>query len=389
MHGDSIISSIFLVFAGAAVLSTIALYTRQSMLVAYMLLGLLLGPSVFNLAPETEVIKQIGNIGIIFLLFLLGLNLHPQNLLHMLSKTIWVGVVSSIVFAVIGFGISYAFGFSMVACIAVAAAMMFSSTIIGLKLLPTTILHHQHTGEVMISILLFQDILAIIVLLLLYAAGDAGISLLDIAKIVAGFPGLILAGFLIERYVLQKLFMKFDRIQEYVFLVAIGWCLTMAELAKFIGLSDEIGAFIAGVVLAASPIALYISESLKPLRDFFLVMFFFSIGANYDLSVLPDVWLPALILAALMLVVKPVVFGRLLSNAGETKPVSWEVGMRLGQISEFSLLVAYISAANQLIEVKASYLIQTATLITFIASSYIVVMKYPTPMAMSDRMRRS
>jgi len=197
----------------------------------------------------------------------------------------------------------------------------------------------------------------------------------------------VIAGFLIERYVLQPLFLKFDRIQEYVFLVAVGWCLSMAEIGKYIGLSDEIGAFIAGVVLAASPIALFISESLKPLRDFFLVLFFFSIGANFDLSVLPKVWVPSLIIAGLMLTLKPVVFAFLLKNTKEKSQVAWEVGVRLGQVSEFSLLVAYIAAANQLIEINASYLIQTVTLLTFIASSYITVIKYPTPMAISDRMR--
>ena len=389
MSGTPIISSIFLIFAGAAVLSTIALYTRQSLLVAYMLLGVLLGPALLNLAPETETIKQIGNIGIIFLLFLLGLNLHPQNLLHMLSKTLWIGLISSLAFGALGFGISYLFGFSYIACLIIAAAMTFSSTIIGLKLLPTTILHHQHTGEVMISILLFQDILAIAVLLLLYTAGEAGFNWLDALKIILGFPSLILAGFLIERYVLQKLFMHFDRIQEYIFLVAIGWCLSMAELAKYVGLSDEIGAFVAGVVLATNPIALYISESLKPLRDFFLVMFFFSVGAGYDLRVFPEVWLPACILAGLILVVKPWVFSKLLVHTNEPKDVAWEVGVRLGQVSEFSLLVGYIATANQLVELKASYLIQTVTLITFIASSYWVVMKYPTPVTLSDRLRRN
>jgi len=387
MHDQSIITSIFFIFAGAAVLSTIALYTRQSLLVAYMFLGLLMGPSLFNLAPDTEEINQIGNIGIIFLLFLLGLNLHPQNLLHALRKTVWVGLASSILFGGIGFIVTYSFGYSFVACLVVACAMMFSSTIIGLKLLPTTILHHQHTGEVMISILLFQDIIAVIALLLLHSAGKAGISWLDIIKILAGFPALVIAGFLIERYVLQPLFLKFDRIQEYVFLVAVGWCLSMAEIGKYIGLSDEIGAFIAGVVLAASPIALFISESLKPLRDFFLVLFFFSIGANFDLSVLPKVWVPSLIIAGLMLTLKPVVFAFLLKNTKEKSQVAWEVGVRLGQVSEFSLLVAYIAAANQLIEINASYLIQTVTLLTFIASSYITVIKYPTPMAISDRMR--
>ncbi len=389
MSGTSIISSIFLIFAGAAVLSTIALYTRQSLLVAYMLLGVLLGPAVLNLAPETETIKQIGDIGIIFLLFLLGLNLHPQNLLHMLSKTLWIGLISSLVFGALGFGISYLFGFSNIACLIIATAMTFSSTIIGLKLLPTTILHHQHTGEVMISILLFQDILAIAVLLLLYTAGEEGFNWLDGLKIIFGFPSLILAGFLVERYVLQKLFMYFDRIQEYIFLVAIGWCLSMAELAKYVGLSDEIGAFVAGVVLATNPIALYISESLKPLRDFFLVMFFFSVGASYDLRVFPEVWLPACILAGLILVIKPWVFSKLLVHTNEPQEVAWEVGVRLGQVSEFSLLLGYIATANRLIELKASYLIQTVTLITFIASSYWVVMKYPTPVTLSDRLRRN
>ena len=388
MHESSIIFSIFLVFAGAALLSTLALYTRQSLLVAYMLLGLLLGPSALKLVTDTDVIVQIGNIGIIFLLFLLGLNLHPQNLLHMLSKIVWIGAISSIIFGALGFGISYVFGFSFFACVVIGAAMMFSSTIIGLKLLPTTILHHQHTGEVMISVLLFQDILAIVILLLLYAAGGEGITWFDIGKILIGFPGLIVMGFLAERFILHKLFVKFDRVQEYIFLVAVAWCLTMAELAKMIGLSEEIGAFIGGVVLAASPIALYISESLKPLRDFFLVMFFFSIGATYNIGMFPSVWLPATLLAVTMLVLKPPVFYYLLGRTKETPYVAWEVGFRLGQVSEFSLLVAYIAVANNLIEQRASYLIQTATIITFIASSYIVVKKYPTPMAFADRMRR-
>ena len=102
-----------------------------------------------------------------------------------------------------------------------------------------------------------------------------------------------------------------------------------------------------------------------------------------------EIYLPAITLALIALIFKPLVFSRLLYFEGEKKNISDESGIRLGQISEFSLLVAYIAAANQLIEIKASYLIQTTTLITFIASSYFVVMKYPTPMAMSDKMRRS
>ncbi len=115
-------------------------------------------------------------------------------------------------------------------------------------------------------------------------------------------PALIAFAWLFERYVLIRLIRKFDKIQEYIFLMTIGWCMSMAELAGLLGLSAEIGAFIAGVVLASSPIAMFIAESLKPLRDFFLVLFFFSLGAGFDVGMIGQVIMPALLLAgALML----------------------------------------------------------------------------------------
>jgi len=388
MFNESIVFSIFLIFTGAAILATLALMTRQSLLVVYMLLGIILGPWGIGLVTDAEVIKQTGEIGIIFLLFLLGLNLHPQNLWHMLRRVTWIALVSSLVFALLGYGIARFFGYPIIDSTIVGAAMMFSSTIIGLKLLPTTILHHQYTGEVMISILLMQDIIAIIVLLLLHSVGTDGLQWMDFGTIILAFPGLFILALLLEKFVLVKLFSRYDKIQEYIFLVSIGWCLGFAELARFVGLSEDIGAFIAGVSIAASPIALYISESLKPLRDFFLVMFFFSIGASFNLQYLHLVLIPSLVLAAVMLGVKPVTFRFLLHRAKETTPIAWEVGVRVGQVSEFSLLVAYLATKMQLIGDAAFYFIQATTILTFIASSYIVVLKYPTPLAFSEKMRR-
>jgi Kef-type K+ transport system membrane component KefB len=240
----------------------------------------------------------------------------------------------------------------------------------------------------MISILLMQDIVAIFVLLLLHSIGTEGLQWLDFGIIIFAFPGLFVVALLLERFVLVKLLSRYDRVQEYVFLLSIGWCLGFAELARLVGLSEDIGAFIGGVSIAASPIALYISESLKPLRDFFLVMFFFSIGASFNLQYLHIVLLPAVILATIMLLVKPATFRVLLHQAKETKHIAWEVGVRVGQVSEFSLLVAYLATQMQLIGQSASYLIQATTMLTFVASSYIVVLKYPTPLAFSDNMRR-
>lgn len=389
MEQNTIFFTIFLIFFGAALLSTIALYTRQSMLVAYMVLGILLGPWGLRLVSDSELVQKTGEIGIIFLLFLLGLNLQPQNLLQMFRKTTWVAIISSLAFAGVGFSVSYYFGYPLQESLIIGAAMMFSSTIIGLKLLPTTILHHQHTGEVMISVLLMQDLIAIIVLLLLQgAAGTGSLGLKDIGLLVVSLPLLIFIAFVVTRFVLLKLFARFDRIREYMFLLSIAWCLSMSVIASSVGLSQEIGAFIAGVSIAANPIALYISESLKPLRDFFLVMFFFSIGASFNLNYFNQVALPAVILAVLMLLLKPVIFRVLLRQVSETKHVAWEVGVRLGQISEFSLLVAYLGLTSGLLSPTGSYLIQAATIITFIVSSYFVVIRYPTPMALSERMRR-
>lgn len=211
-----------------------------------------------------------------FLLFLLGLNLQPQDLLHMVRKTTLVTLLSSAVFFVVGFAVALAFGMTLMESALVGGAVTFSSTIIGLKLLPTTILHHQHTGEVIVSILLLQDLLAIVLLLVVQGSSGGSMPLLELLKLLGALPALVLLAWLGERYLLLPLIQRFDRIQEYIFLMAIGWCLGMAELGQLMGLSVEIGAFIAGVTLASSPIALFIADSLKPLRDFFLVLFFSS-----------------------------------------------------------------------------------------------------------------
>ena len=389
MHNGAVFYTIFLVFAGAAVFSTLVLYTKQSLLVAYILLGAALGPWGLKLISDLSAVRQVGDVGIVFLLFLLGLHLQPQNLVHMLKKVTWIALFSSLLFMIIAYGIGRWFGLSVVESWVLGAAMMFSSTIIGLKLLPTTILHHQHTGEVMISVLLMQDLIAIVVLILIDSAQQVGGFIWnDLLLVGVALPSLILFAFAFERYVLVRLLARFDRTQEYVFLLSIGWCLGLSVLARKMGLSEDIGAFVAGVALAASPISLFIAESLKPLRDFFLVMFFFAVGATFNFSFAAQVVIPACILAALMLVVKPFCFHLLFVKAGEKISVAKEVGFRLGQASEFSLLVASIALGTQLISEAASNLIQATTILTFIVSSYLVVLKYPTPMSLSDKMHK-
>ena len=388
MSNPSIIFLIFIIFFGAAILCTLAMYTRQSLLVAYIVLGVFLGPWGVKLVPNVVLISEVGEIGIIFLLFLLGLHLQPKNLLLLLRKTVLLTAVSSVVFALIGYVVGIVFHYTQLESIIIGGAMMFSSTIIGLKLLPTTILHHKHIGEVMISILLLQDFLAIVLLLLLRAFEIKSFTFREVGTLLIFLPVMVIFAMLFVRFVLLKLLAKFDTIQEYIWIVSIGWCLLLAELSHLVGISTEVGAFIAGIALAEHPISQYIAESLKPLRDLFLVVFFFSVGAQFDPSYLIQVAKPALILAAGALFLKPLIYRFLLVREGESKQVAWEVGVRLGQASEFSLLIAYLAAGSTLIGLKASFLIQATTILTFIVSSYWVVIKYPTPLATTAKLRQ-
>jgi Kef-type K+ transport system membrane component KefB len=393
MHTESVIFSFFLIFTGAALLATLSLYFRQPLLLAYIVLGAILGPFGLAWVVDTELLADVSHIGIIFLLFLIGLDMQPSHLLQMLRKGYMVAFISSLAFALLGFFVGYGFGFSMIDSLIIGASTMFSSTIIGIKLLPTTVLHHKQTGELVVGLLLLQDLLAIILLTLLTTLGQqfsAGLELslnVDLLISLAALPLIMLAALGFVRWVLLPLIKRFDRFHEYIFLLALGWCLGLAELAHSIGLSAEIGAFIAGVSLASSVISQYIAINLKPIRDFFLVLFFFSIGASFNFPLMHSIWFQCLVLAALVVTIKPIVFGWIIRPICNSKATSWEVGFRLGQTSEFSILIATLAASSMLISESASLLIQATAIITFVASSYLVVWNFKSPIAVKDHLR--
>ena len=242
----------------------------------------------------------------------------------------------------------------------------------------------------MIALLLFQDLLAIIVLVVMESlGGQAGsLSWQSISRPLLALPLLAVVSWVSVRFVLFTLIKRFDRYHEYIFLLSIGWCLGLAELAVWMGLSAEIGAFIAGISIASSPIAQYIAISLKPLRDFFLVVFFFSVGSGLDVAALPQVILPATVMAAALLLLKPVLFHVLVRGVCDEPKLAWNLGFRLGQCSEFALLIAFLGLSNGLLTIPAATLIQATTVMTLLVSSYWVVLTLPTPIAIREELRR-
>ena len=389
MADTDILTSFFIIFSGAAVIATAALYTRQPMLVAYIALGAMLGPFGLGFLNDTTLLANIAETGIIFLLFLVGLDLPTQKLKNMLGESLLTALGTTVVFFTAGAGVMLGFGYSATEAAIVGIGVTFSSTILGIKLLPTTVLHHRHVGEIVISLLLVQDLLAIIAILLIgYLGAGPSQSNQELMMLALGLPALIAGALVVVRLAILPLLAKFDAFHEYIFLLAIGWCLTIAFAAHSLGLSFEIGGFIAGVSLATSPIAQYIANHLRPLRDFFLVLFFFTVGASIDLGLLGSLWVPITALALVVLLIKPWTFQRLLQAQGESPHTAQEVGWRLGQASEFSLLVSYMALSAGLLGTAGATILQTATVATLLVNSYWVVSRYPNPIAADPALRR-
>jgi Kef-type K+ transport system membrane component KefB len=383
---DQVLDLFVLIFGGAALLAILVMALRQPILLAYILLGFVIGPYGLAWVPNPELISNLSEVGILFLLFLLGLDMRPGHLFKLLKNTASVGLVSSLLLFGAGYLSGQLFSLSPTESLVTGAAMMFSSTIIGIKLLPTTALHHKHIGEVVVSLLLIQDILAIIVLIALADGADSSLKFLALKLLL--LPLLTLVAVLTVNQVLKPILMRFDRIREFVFLLTIGWCMTLAALAHAAGLSWEIGAFIAGVSLATLPVARLIADQLKPLRDFFLILFFFSVGASINPAYMGSMGLLSVLLAVIAILAKPFIYRGLFRKVHERGPLGTEAGWRLGQMSEFSLLIASLALAQGLIGAPVAFAIQMATLLTFVASTSIVVRRFPNPIALSPSLRR-
>jgi Kef-type K+ transport system membrane component KefB len=377
---ESIISELTLIIVGAAVLGTIFLYARQPIIIAYIVIGVIVGPSGLGLMPETSHIEHASHVGVILLLFLIGLNLQPEKLLKLFKKTAGLTLGTAFVFAITGFGFALLLRRPLGEALIFGLAMMFSSTVVGLKLIPTTALHHKHTGEMMTSILLIQDILAILVIL--FVGGEQGEHvILTFSLLSAKFVVLCVTAFAGVKYVVTPLLTKFDTIQEYTFVATLGWCMVWAVVAHAVGLSYEMGAFLAGISIASCRAATAIAEHLKPLREFFLILFFFSMGAKLNIRLNPALMIPAILFGVALVPLKAVVYRFGFQRGAEPEKIRKELAVRLSQASEFSLLLAFSAASAGAISDDTAMMIQIATIISFSVSTYWVVLRYPTPIS--------
>lgn len=383
---EKFIFELSVLIVSAAALSYLAVLLRQPVIIAYILCGVLVGPWGTGWVKDVDFITAMSQLGITLLLFLAGTCLHPRHLVSLFKKTAIVTISGSLISFCIAFIFAYLFKFNTIDCIYIGLALMFSSTILAVKLLPTTKLHHGKMGAMCIGVLIAQDLIAIAILVLIRGIKVNELSVIGLVMLLIRFLGVLGFAIFFERYILRKVIERVDRFHETIFILGLAWCFGVASLSNKLGLSYEIGAFLAGVALARHPISFFISEKLKPLRDFFLVLFFFALGANMDINVMRDIILPSLALTALFTILKPWFFKKFFIFAGEDPAFAREAGIRLGQLSEFSLLIAILAFKLGHISNSASQLIQLVTILSLVASSYIVVFTYPTPIGTSDKL---
>ncbi|MBN1557817.1 MAG: cation:proton antiporter [Lentisphaerae bacterium] len=384
---DNIFTLMSVVVACSALLAWIASQSHQPILIAYFACGILLGPEGLGLVASVELLHDMSRLGVMLLLFLAGLVLHPDRLLTFFRKAAVITLAGSALNWMLIFALLRAWGYPQEDSAVAAAALMFSSTILVVKLLPTTTLHQKRMGSICIAVLIAQDIVAVVALLFLGPQPLSGapgplvwLALKAVLLIVLAVPG--------EQFLLRRMMRRADRYAEVLIMLCLGWCVGIAFLGALLGIPHEVGAFLAGVTLARGKIALILSEQLKPLRDFFLMFFFFALGAALEFGHLRDVWLPALAAALLICCTRPLWLRFLFRRLGETPPFATETAVRLGQASEFALVIAVAAFESGRMSAGVAHLVELATVLTMLISSYAVVLRYPTPIGVRPALLR-
>ena len=371
MEGGFIqISLILLIVLGV---SFIIRLLKQPMLMGYIISGILVGPMVFNLLGDGSTFAIFSQLGICFLLFIVGLSLSPKVIKEVGKVSLFTGIGQVVFTSLIGYFICLGLGFDSVTSIYIAVALTFSSTIIIMKLLSDKDALDKLYGKISIGFLLVQDLIAIIILIIVSALSKGGnfYSLLSLTLLRGAIIFIIFIP--LNKYALPKLNNFFAKSQELLFLFALAWGLGMAALFAYAGFSLEVGALIAGVMLSYTPYSYEISAKLKPLRDFFVISFFILLGSQIIFDNFSNLIIPALILSLFVLIGKPLIMMVLMGLFGYSKNTGFMTSLTIAQISEFSLILITLGSQLGHIDKAVLSFVTIVGLISIAGSSYMII----------------
>lgn len=370
---ESIFTELSLVIAVTAGVSILMKAIRQPLILGYILAGLLVGPAALDLIHSTELFEAFSELGIALLLFIIGLGMNVGELKKLGKVSVLVALASLTTIATLGFAAGAALGFNNTEAFIIGLALFFSSTIIIIKILSDKKEQNRLHGQIAIGVILVEDIIATFALLFIVAGKDGQLDIAQVGILVG--KGLLLLGLLAvcSRLVLPKVSRYMAGTQELLFLFAISWGFGIATLFELAGFSIEVGALFAGVALASSPYVQEIAARLRPLRDFFIVLFFITLGESMNISNISESIVPAIILSAIVLIGKPLVITTAMGLIGYTKRVSFKAGVNLSQISEFSIILVILAVTEGLVRPEISNIITLVAIITIAVSTYLML----------------
>lgn len=377
---DNIFQEIAVLLLIASVVSALILLMRQPLIVAYILVGILVGPSVFGIITVRDEVDLLAQMGISVLLFVVGLKLDLHLIRTMGPVALATGLGQIVFTSVAGYFLSLALGFSPVTALYIAVALTFSSTIIIVKLLSDKREIDALHGRIAVGFLIVQDIIVVLVMIGLTTFGSPDTSerfWSNLLLLLLRGSAFVISIGLLMRYVLPALLHHLARSRELLVLFSISWAVSLAVAGEMLGFSKEIGAFIAGISLASTPYREAIGSRLVNLRDFLLLFFFLDLGAKLDMQQLGVQVAPAVVLSLFVLIGNPLIVMVIMGSMGYRKRTGFLAGLTVAQISEFSLILAALGVSLGHINTEALGLITLVGLITIGLSTYMILYSHP------------
>jgi len=366
------IALILLVAAGAGYLAHLA---RQPVLVAYIFVGILLGPAVFGFVADDAVIEGLAKVGIAILLFLVGLKLEIGLIKTTGLVALLTGVGQVVFTSVVGFFIVLALGFDIIPAIYISVALTFSSTIIIVKLLSDKRELDQLHGRIAVGFLIVQDILVVVAMIVIVTIGqpEGSGDTQNPWFVLLGSIIFLASVALLAKFVIPRVMAWLAKSPEVMLLFGVGWAMTLAGVSEALGLSMEIGAFVAGVALASSPYRESLASRTVSLRDIMILFFFIQLGASLTFDdALEQIW-PALILSIFVLIGNPIIVMVIMGFMGYRSRVSFKAGLAVAQISEFSLILIALGYSLGQVETAVLSLVTLVGVITITVSTYFIL----------------
>lgn len=369
----SLVSDFALIIGIATAFGILARQTKQPTLVAYIAAGLLLGPVGMNLISETELTAFFSELGLVFLLFLIGLEIELDDLGTLLKPITLIGLTQMAIVAGSGTIGAYILGYDMITSLFIGAAMMFSSTALVVKLLADKNETSSLPGRLDIGILLIQDVIVVLLLAVISLGNGSVLSLslefLQVLVIIILLSGVsIIAG----TYIIPRIIEQVDDTPHTLFIHGLAWAFLLITIVQQFDISIEIGAFVAGLGLGQLPYSNELQERVRPLTDLFMAIFFVNFGLNISAGYLGEVIIPGLVLSGFIIVIKFLSLFILIDRAKFTPETSFIASINMTQISEFGLILASLAYTEGFIGESIIALLSVIAITTMGLSSYLI-----------------